>query len=132
MPAAGTEDEAQTERQHHHGELRLADDASEHDGVEREAEGGGEQDGEQRADPVVQAEMRDQGEREEAAQHHDVALGEVDHLGRLVDQDESERDQPIDAAGGGAIDDKLQQARSVFHDQAALPRRGRPLLTPRV
>ena len=124
MPATGAEDEAQPERQHHHGELRLADHAAQDHGIEREAEGGGDQDGEQRADPVVQAEMRDQAERDEAAEHHDVALGEVHHLGRLVDQDEAERDQPIDTAGGCTIDDKLQQARSVFHRPAALPEAG--------
>jgi hypothetical protein len=58
--------------------------------------------------------MSNQAEGEEAAQHHDVALGEVHHLGRLVDQDETERDQPIDAACGGTIDNKLQKARCVF------------------
>jgi len=59
--------------------------------------------------------MGDEGEGEEAAQHHDVALGEVHHLGGFVYQHESERDQAVDAAGGGTIHDKLQQARSIFH-----------------
>ena len=34
---------------------------------------------------------------EEGAEHHDLALGKIDHFGRLVDQDESKGDQPIDA-----------------------------------
>jgi hypothetical protein len=45
----------------------------------------------------------------------DIALGEVHHFGGFVDQHETERDQPVDAARGSTIDDKLQYARSVFH-----------------
>ena len=92
LPGACPEDEAEAECQHHHGELWLADHASQYDGIEGEAERGGDGNRQHRADPIVQAEMHDEGVSEEAAQHHDVALGEVDHLGRLVDQDESERD----------------------------------------
>jgi hypothetical protein len=51
--------------------------------------------------------MGNEAEGEEAAQHHDVALGEIHHLGRLVDQDETECDQPIYATCRRTIDDKL-------------------------
>ena len=37
----------------------------------------------------------DQGNGDERAQHHDVALGEVDHLGGFVDQHESERNEAV-------------------------------------
>ena len=122
---------SQSERQHDNGKLRLTDDASQNDGIERESKRRDDHDGEERADPVVEAEMGNQAERHEAAQHHDVALGEVDHLGRLVDQDETERDQPVDAAGGGSIDDKLQQARSAFHDQRPSLLGGADFVAPR-
>ena len=62
-------------------------------------------------------ELGDQAERDEATQHHDVALGEVHHLGRFVDQHEAERDQPVDTTGRRTVDDKLQYARSVFHSK---------------
>jgi hypothetical protein len=42
----------------------------------------------------------DEGIRDEPAQHHQVALGEVDHLGRLVDENEAQRDQAVHTAEG--------------------------------
>jgi hypothetical protein len=43
-----------------------------------------------------------------AAQHHQVALGEVHRLGRLVDQHEAERDQRVDTALSHACEQQLQ------------------------
>ena len=45
----------------------------------------------------------------EGAQHHQVALGEGDGLGGLVDEHEAQRDQAVDAALGGTTDDQLDK-----------------------
>ena len=63
----------------------------------------------QHAEPERQAEQRDGGQRNEAAEHHQVALGEVDRLGRLVDQREAQRDQAEHAAHGETADDELEE-----------------------
>ena len=68
---------------------------------------------------------RHAGQAEEGAEHHQVALGEVDRLGGLVDQHEAERDQPVDAALRDAADDDLDelQARRPCA-MTVVPRRG--------
>ena len=63
------------------------------------------------AEPVVEAEHADEGEGEEAAQHHQIALGEIDDLGRLVDQHEAERDQAVDAAERNAAHQLLNEVQ---------------------
>jgi hypothetical protein len=79
------------------------------DGVEQVAEHGHAQGGEQEAQPVVEPHGADEGQRHEGAQHHQVALGEIDHLGGFVDQHEAERDQAVDAALRSAADDELEK-----------------------
>ena len=66
-------------------------------------------DGEQDRRPVRPAEDRARGQPEEGAEHHQVALREVDRLGRLVDQHEAERDQRVDAALRDACKEQLQE-----------------------
>ncbi len=45
---------------------------------------------------------------DEGAKHHQFALREIHGLGRLVDQDEAERDQVVDTALRHSRDDDLQ------------------------
>ena len=59
--------------------------------------------------------MSDQGIGEKPAQHHDIALGEINHLGRLVDKDEPQSDQSIDTARRSAVDDELHQTCRLDH-----------------
>src|SRR5262249_18135834 len=49
-------------------------------------------------------------ERREGAEGRDVAVGEVQDPGRLVDEDDPERDQRVEAAGGEARDRVLEEA----------------------
>src|SRR6202044_1624110 len=51
-----------------------------------------------KTDPVIEPENADEGVGEEPAQHHQIALREIHHLGGLVDQHEAECDQAVDAA----------------------------------
>jgi hypothetical protein len=59
--------------------------------------------------PEGQPERRDRSERHEATEHHEIALGEIDGLGCLVDQREAERDQTEHAPHGNTADDKLKE-----------------------
>ena len=59
------------------------------------------------ADPVVEAPPDDRHVADEGAQHEQVALGEIDQLGRLVDQHEAERDQAVDAAHRQPVEGQL-------------------------
>jgi len=106
---AGAKQEAQADGQDDDGELRLADDPAQDQRVEQVAEHGHAERGQQEAQPVVHPHGADEGERHEGAQHHQVALGEIDRLGRLVDQHEAERDERVHAALRDACKKKLQE-----------------------
>ena len=43
------------------------------------------------------------------ADHHHVAVGEVDELQHAVDHRVAERDQRVDGAGGQAVDEVLEE-----------------------
>ena len=77
------------------------------DPVEQGAEDADRHDRDQEADPVVEAPPDDRHVGDEGAQHQQVALGEVDQLGRLVDQHEAERDQAVDAADREPVEGQL-------------------------
>ena len=66
-------------------------------------------DRDQEADPVVEAPPDHRHIGDECAEHQQVALGEIDELGRLVDQHEAERDQAVDAADRKPIQGELQK-----------------------
>ena len=66
-------------------------------------------DGEQDRRPIGPAEHGARGQPEERAEHHQVALREVDRLGRLVDQHEAERDERVHAALRDACKSELQE-----------------------
>ena len=59
--------------------------------------------------PVGQPAPDQQRVADEAADHHELALGEVHDVGRLEDQDEPERDERVHAAGGEPADDLAGQ-----------------------
>ena len=126
--------EAERDRQDDDGDLRLARHAPEHHEVERVAEGPHDEDGDGHGDPEGQPhEFRiGQPEADERAQHHEVALGEINRLGRLVDQDEAHRDQAVDAAVCKAAHDQLQDIQTCYSSLRAtsLARRRRPVRSP--
>ena len=116
---AGAEQEAQADGQDDDGELRLADDAAQHQGIQQIAERRHAQGRQQEAQPVVHPHGADEGERQEGAQHHQVALGEIHHLGGFVDEHEAERDQAVHAALRSAADDELEQLHLAFPNPGA-------------
>ena len=64
--------------------------------------------------PVVEAEYADEGEGEEPAQHHQIALGEIDDLGCLVNEHKAERDQAVNAAERDATHQLLNEVQHQF------------------
>ena len=78
------------------------------DGVQRGAEQRHDGHGEREGGPVADAVPHHEHVAGEGAEHHEVALGEVHQLRRLVDEDEAERDQAVDAADGEAVQHQLQ------------------------
>src|SRR5438067_2170390 len=64
-----------------------------------------------KSDPVIKPQNADEGEGEEPAQHHQVALGEVHDLGGLVDKDEAKRDQAVHAAERNAAHQLLNEVQ---------------------
>ena len=66
------------------------------------------QHGERGADEPRQAEQGDEGGAEHGAQHHEVALGEIEDVGRPIEDVESHRHQRIEAAGGERADQQVE------------------------
>ena len=99
---------AEPDREHDHRELRLPDDAPE-DGASSAAPNSATMAmASAKRDPVAEAVPDDEHVAREGAEHQEVALGEVHQLGGLVDEDEAEGDQAVDAADGEAVQDELQ------------------------
>ena len=64
--------------------------------------------------PVIEAEHADEREGEEPAQHHQIALGEIDDLGCLVNEHKTERDQAVNAAERDATHQLLNEVQHHF------------------
>ena len=76
--------------------------------VEGDADGGGGGDGDQRGEREGQAgHVGEDGDH--AAEHHELALGEVHHVGGVVDDGEAEGDQRVDRADGHAGQEELHE-----------------------
>ena len=67
-----------------------------------------DQDGEREGYPVAEVVPDHEHVADEGAEHEEVALREVDELGGLVDEDEAEGDQAVDAPDGHPVQDQLQ------------------------
>ena len=105
--------------------MRETEDRPHHGALDDGAKSRHGQHGQRQADPVVEPELGDEGEREEATQHHQVALGEIDDFGGLVDEHEAERDQAVDAAERNApheLLNEIQHAPAPNERRAVLPR----------
>ena len=63
------------------------------------------------AQVVGPAAQRDQVPGDEAAEHADAAVGQVEDAGGPVDEHHAEGDQRIEGAGGDADDQGLEQFR---------------------
>jgi hypothetical protein len=119
------------DRQHHRGELGLADHPPHDRRVDHPTDRCGQQHRAHQTGPETQPQRHAEPQGEERPQHQHVALGEVDDLGRLVDQHEAERDQPVDAArrqpgdqdlkglGHGRAPPAIAPARTLGHAMAA-------------
>src|SRR5262249_60114836 len=84
------------------------DHAPQHRRVQRRAEEAHDADREGEGGPVAHPVPDHEHVADEGAQHQQVALGEVDQLGGLVDEDEAEGDEAVDAPDGEAVQGELQ------------------------
>jgi len=91
------------------GDDRAADQRPQHDALEPEAERHHAADREQRADPKRRMGIFGGAGGEEAGEHDELALGEIDRIGRLVDQHEAERDQRIKHAANQTLPQRLHE-----------------------
>ena len=103
--------DADPDRQHHGRELRLPNDPAHHDHVEKSTEDGHRHNRKGEPDPVVQAKLNHERERDEGAKHDQLALREVDDFSRLVNEDKSQRDQAVNAADRQPVDKELQETQ---------------------
>jgi hypothetical protein len=113
------EDERDADRRNQGGQLRRVAQRSVDDPVHREVQRGAEDhaDRERQEDAaggarrsgVGQAELRDQGQREECAQHEQVAVGEVDQLDDAVHHRVADRDEREERPRGEAVDELLEE-----------------------
>src|SRR5439155_14035717 len=72
------------------------------------AEEGHDGHGQRERGPVADTIPDDEHVTGERAEHEEIALGEVDELGRLVDEDEAEGHQAVDAPDGQAVQHQLE------------------------
>ena len=77
------------------------------------------------------AEPAEDAPAEERADHHDVAVSEVEQLEDPVDQREAERDEGIDAPQRHAVDQAVGRTcpsprAALISDERPSPRRGGP------
>src|SRR6516164_5254746 len=121
---------AEPDGRHDDGKLRIAEDRPHDQTLGQHAEGRHRQDRGGKADPVIEAQNADEGEGKEAAQHHQVALGEIHDFGRLVDKDKAERDQAIDTAKRNATHQLLNEVQHLFPSPDARQLFGRLYASP--
>ena len=84
-------------------------DRPDHDALDAEAEREGEEQRRHERGPVRPAVVRGQRPGDVGREHRHLALGEVDHPGRAVDQDERERERGVDRPGAEPGDDLLEE-----------------------
>ena len=100
----GPEYKAEPDRQHQYGKMRLSDHRPDQDSFSEGPDNGHGQDGSRQCDVKRQFEQVEIAVGEKGAQHHQVTLRKINHLGCLVDQDKPEGNQAIDAPLGDATD----------------------------
>ena len=113
--------EADRDGEDHHRDLRLAEDAAQDRTLQQPADRGHGEDRADAGEPERQAQVRVVREthRDEGAEHHEVALREVDLLGGPVDQHETQGDQAVDAPVCETADDELKVLQVPEPDAAA-------------
>ena len=94
----GAENKTEADGQDDDGELRLADNAAHHHCIDQKAEHGHHRHGRQKTEPKIKAPSDDKGEGDKGADHHNVALREIDHFGGFVNHHKTHGDKAVNAA----------------------------------
>ena len=96
----------------------MARQPADNDAVEGDAENGHADCGEQHRAGQTQSQGVIAGARQQRAEHDPFADREIDHAGGFVDEHERQRDQRIDRAGQGAVDQQGQKIGQSGFDQS--------------
>ena len=117
------------DRRHDDRDDRPAEQLAQHHALQPEAECDHAGERERGRQPEGQA--RAQGRRgNDCGQHDEFALGEVDRVGRLVDQHEPQRDQRIHQSDHQPAGDQQQREIQIEFRHAPVPTRRSPLRPP--
>ena len=119
------EDLGEPDGHHDDRDHLLPDHQPQHAALEGEPQGHHDREQDGQGDDQGQVIERDQRGGHVAAEHHQLALGEVDHAGGLVDQDEAEGDQRVGGPVHEAVDEEVEEERHRASSRP-LPARGRP------
>ena len=112
----------QPDRDHDHRDDRLADHRAQHDDLERHAEDQHEHQCDRHAEIERQLVFRQQPPANPGADQKELALREVHHLSRLVDQHERHRDDAIERADNEAVGQELDEKLCVHGMRLPLTR----------
>ena len=74
--------------------------------------------GERASMPSICDQDQEGDQRDEGADHEDVAMGEIDHADDAVDHRVADGDQPVDRAERQPVDELLDE---IFHSPATIP-----------
>ena len=118
----GAQDARKSQRHHDDGDDRLADEGAQHHPLQDQPEQGGEGEGQEQRGDHGDVRLRDDGQEDVGAEQEKLALGEVQDAARLVDDDESEGDQRVDASHHQAVDHQLEEK---LHQAAPISRTAR-------
>lgn len=118
----GAQEEAEADGRHDNGELRIAEDWPHHEAFCQHPEQRHGTDGGYESKPVIKTKQADEGEGEEAAQHHQVTLCEVDDFGGLVNKNKAKRDQAIDTAERNTAHQLLNEVQHPGYPSPDVPR----------
>jgi hypothetical protein len=105
------QDHEQRDRRHHDRQLASALERPDHDLLDRGAAEERDREREEERRPETEAVVRDQRPRDVGREHPHLALREVDHVRRAVDQDEREREARVDRAVSEPRHDLLHELR---------------------
>ena len=99
--------------QHHDGKRRLPQDGADDGELDQRAQQGHAHDRSQNRSPVRPAQNGHTHQTGKRTQHHQLALGETDGLGGLVNEHKAHRNQPVDAALRYPADQQLKKLHHV-------------------
>ena len=105
---------ANADGQHNDGKGGLPQDGADDGELDQRAQQGHAYDRAQDRSPVRPAQNGHAHQTRERTEHHQLALGEANRLGGLVNEHKAHRNQPVDAALRYPADQQLKKLQSIY------------------